>query len=335
MENSSIIEPLPDDDDDASQNTMTAATSDYDPSIAASSFCSVSSSVNGHVWEYGRRYQIFRYGRYPMPNDEEEFKRESLKHAMFKEVLHGQLFLAPVGPNAQKIIDLGTGFGEWAIEVGDAMPSAKVTGIDLSPIQPVWLPPNVEFIVDDIEDEWTDGSDYDYVHSRVVFACLKDPPKVIDTAFRNLKAGGWIEFCEFLPVIGCDDGTVRPDNPLLRFYDIMRQAFLRQYGMDLTYIEKVPSKLEQTGFINIQRKIYHLPIGDWPREKHLRTIGVYMREIIDEMLAAMAAKPFTDAGIDKAEVNELLHGVRAVLRNKRIHPFLPAHIVWAQKPPSA
>lgn len=152
---------------------------------------------------------------------------------------------------------------------------------------------------------------------------------------RNLKAGGWIEFCEFLPVIGCDDGTVRPDNPLLRFYDIMRQAFLRQYGMDLTYIEKVPSKLEQTGFINIQRKIYHLPIGDWPREKHLRTIGVYMREIIDEMLAAMAAKPFTDAGIDKAEVNELLHGVRAVLRNKRIHPFLPAHIVWAQKPPSA
>lgn len=51
-----------------------------------------------------------------MPNDEEEFKRESLKHAMFKEVLHGQLFLAPVGPNAQKIIDLGTGFGDWAIE---------------------------------------------------------------------------------------------------------------------------------------------------------------------------------------------------------------------------
>lgn len=51
-----------------------------------------------------------------MPNDDEEFKRESLKHAMFKEVLHGQLFLAPVGPNVQKIIDLGTGFGDWAIE---------------------------------------------------------------------------------------------------------------------------------------------------------------------------------------------------------------------------
>jgi hypothetical protein len=59
MENHSTIEPQPDDDDDdASQNIMTAATSDYDPSIAASSFCSVSSSVNGHVWEYGRRVDI-------------------------------------------------------------------------------------------------------------------------------------------------------------------------------------------------------------------------------------------------------------------------------------
>lgn len=139
MENNSTIEPLPDDDDDSSRDTMTAATSDYDPSIAASSFCSVSSSVNGHVWEYGRyvtplcnlndgqeltgntnihdrRYQIFRYGRYPMPNDDDECKRESLKHAMFKEVLHGKLYLAPIGSNAQKIIDLGTGFGDWAIE---------------------------------------------------------------------------------------------------------------------------------------------------------------------------------------------------------------------------
>jgi len=134
-------------------------------------------------------------------------------------------------------------------------------------------------------------------------------------------------------VISCDDGTVSPDNALVRFYNIMNQAFLRQYGMDLCYIEKVPSQLEQTGFVNIQRKIYHLPIGDWPKDKHLRTIGVYMREIIDEMLAAMAAKPFTEAGLDKAEVTELLQGVRSVLRNKRFHAYLPIHIIWAQKPP--
>ena len=39
--------------------------------------------------------------------------------------------------------------GVWAIEVGDQFPNARVRGIDLSPTQPVWVPPNVDFLVDE------------------------------------------------------------------------------------------------------------------------------------------------------------------------------------------
>ena len=35
--------------------------------------------------------------------------------------------------------------------VGDEYPEAEVTGIDLSPMQPNWVPPNVKFMVDDAE----------------------------------------------------------------------------------------------------------------------------------------------------------------------------------------
>lgn len=35
---------------------------------------------------------------------------------MLKDLLCGKLYAAPIGDNPQKIIDLGTGFGEWAIE---------------------------------------------------------------------------------------------------------------------------------------------------------------------------------------------------------------------------
>lgn len=35
---------------------------------------------------------------------------------MFKEILEGKLFVAPIGNHPQKIADLGTGFGDWAIE---------------------------------------------------------------------------------------------------------------------------------------------------------------------------------------------------------------------------
>jgi hypothetical protein len=35
--------------------------------------------------------------------------------------------------------------------VGDQFESANILGVDLSPIQPEWVPPNVKFMVDDVE----------------------------------------------------------------------------------------------------------------------------------------------------------------------------------------
>jgi ribosomal protein L11 methylase PrmA len=37
-------------------------------------------------------------------------------HAMMLEATNGKLFYAPVGEHPQKILDLGTGTGIWAIE---------------------------------------------------------------------------------------------------------------------------------------------------------------------------------------------------------------------------
>lgn len=52
----------------------------------------------------------------------------------------------------------------------------------MSPIQPVWIPPNVEFVVDDIEDEWVQDSDFDFIHLRWVSITLKDN----ETLFRRI-----------------------------------------------------------------------------------------------------------------------------------------------------
>lgn len=50
MEESGIIEPLPDD----APELMDEGTSDYDPSLAETQFGSLTSSVTSHIWEYGR-----------------------------------------------------------------------------------------------------------------------------------------------------------------------------------------------------------------------------------------------------------------------------------------
>jgi ubiquinone/menaquinone biosynthesis C-methylase UbiE len=38
---------------------------------------------------------------------------------LIKTVLGGKLVLVPIQPNPQRILDLGTGIGLWAIEMGE------------------------------------------------------------------------------------------------------------------------------------------------------------------------------------------------------------------------
>lgn len=71
-------------------------------------------------------------------------------------MLDGKLYTAPI-PKDQKIhrvLDVGTGTGIWAIDYADEHPEVHVYGVDLSPIQPASVPPNVTFEVDDLEEPW-------------------------------------------------------------------------------------------------------------------------------------------------------------------------------------
>ncbi|KAK8075679.1 hypothetical protein PG997_010342 [Apiospora hydei] len=168
---------------------------------------SVGSSVYGHSYRNGRRYH--------------------------KALTNGKLFYAPIDDNPQKIIDLGTGTGIWAIEVGDLYPSAEVTGLDLSPIQPVWVPPNVKFLVDDVEDTWLNGDNIDFVHLRNMVPILSSPVALLKQVFDNLKPGGWVELQDVDGAVHCDDGTLPSDWPLVQFCDLMIEAFAK-LGEDRT-----------------------------------------------------------------------------------------------------
>ena len=155
----------------------------WDATSSAAS-TSITSSIYAHAYENGRRYHAYKYGRYPIPNDDAEQNREDMKHVMMLELTNGKLFYAPIGENPQRIADIGTGTGIWALEVGDLYPGAEVLGLDLSPIQPHWVPPNVKFMVDDVEDEWLHGSNWDFVHLRGMSLVLRDLQKMVDQIFR-------------------------------------------------------------------------------------------------------------------------------------------------------
>lgn len=117
--------------DDGRENDSAIGDSDV------SSFTtSIASSVLNYVYENGRRYHSFREGQYLFPNDETEQDRLDMLHHIFRLMLGGELYKAPLPTSPRRILDYGTGTGIYAIDLADTFPSAEVIGIDLSPIQP-------------------------------------------------------------------------------------------------------------------------------------------------------------------------------------------------------
>ncbi|KAK8103616.1 uncharacterized protein PG998_010649 [Apiospora kogelbergensis] len=244
--------------------------SDFDDSESLDDSTSVGSSV------------------YPIPNDETEQNREDMLHAMMMEVTNGKLFYAPIDDNPQKIVDLGTGTGIWAIEAGDLYPSAEVTGLDLSPIQPVWVPPNVKFLVDDVEDTWLNGDNIDLVHMRNMIPILSSPVALLRQVFDNLKPGGWVELQDVDGAVHCDDGTLPSDWPLVRFCELMVEAFAK-LGTRSHAAMFGANYLHEAGFVNIQHHAAKLPYGTWPADKTMRLVGLYYRTAAEEFFPAMGA----------------------------------------------
>jgi len=121
-----------------------------------------------------------------MPNDEIEQDRLDLYHHIFLMFLGGRLYTAPLDTiQLSRILDVGTGTGIWAVDIADMHPEAEVVGNDLNPIQPSWVPSNVKFEVDDVEEEWTYKDNYfDYIHMRSLCGSIANWERLLRNAYR-------------------------------------------------------------------------------------------------------------------------------------------------------
>jgi len=130
-------------------------------------------------------------GQYAFPNDEPENDRLDLQHHLFTLTLEGKLFTAPI-PKEQtlhRVLDVGIGTGIWAVDFADEHPETEVIGVDLSPIQPKFVPPNVVFAIDDLEETWTFNKPFDFIMARLTVEFFADPYHFCQQAFEHLTPG--------------------------------------------------------------------------------------------------------------------------------------------------
>lgn len=84
--------------------------------------------------------------------------------------------------------------------VADMYPNAQFHGMDLSPIQPDWVPENVLFVVDDIEHEagWTyPENSFDYIHIRHTCHSIKNRTELWSRIYKSVQT----PFSVVLPLV--------------------------------------------------------------------------------------------------------------------------------------
>ncbi|KAM5364974.1 hypothetical protein ACJZ2D_011234 [Fusarium nematophilum] len=311
--------------------------SDRDSALSdnSSSTASLTSSILEYRTILGRSFHSERgNAQYWGSNDEEQNDAMDINHHVQTLLLDGKLHLAPLTRDISTAIDIGTGTGIWAIDFADEYPGASVIGTDLSPIQPGWVPPNVQFQIDDCTQEWTfKENSADYVHARWLVGSVQDWEGLFKQAYRALKPGGYLESHETSARVLSDDGSVEENSALGQWGNFFIQGG-HKLGRPFTVVEdELQEKaMEAAGFVDVRVTTLKCPIGAWPRDEKLKEVGRFMKLALGRDVEGAVIFMADLLGWKKEEIAVYAAHLRRELASNKFRPYYRQNIVIGRKP---
>ncbi|KAL8893895.1 MAG: hypothetical protein Q9192_004818 [Flavoplaca navasiana] len=286
---------------------------------------SLSGSVFEQVLENDRGYANESYF---MPCDEKEQTRLAITQQCFTSMLGGQLCFQNIPRNAKRILDVGTGIGDWAIAVAERFPTAEITATDITCFQPTDVPPNVFFEIDDAQEEWTYTEPFDFIHLRGLSGAFSDWTAVYKKAHKHLQANGILEVADF--------GFITTTEPLVDSYlSIYNGACLsaaEKAGITLGLDHMKKSLLESAGFSIAKTRTLDIPLGTWSNDPRKKLAGKMALISALEGLEARSLRMLTRHMDWKAEdVRDLCDKVQVELMRPGVRPTMPCQFTVARK----
>jgi SAM-dependent methyltransferase len=205
--------------------------------------------------------------------------------------------------------------------------------MDLSPIQPNFVPPNVTFEVDDAESEWLHQlNSFDFIHCRFMFLAIRDFSQLLRQAYTTLKPGGYIQFCEYNIYRKSYDNTLPAYSPALNLVETLGEAAAKM-GFDVRIVESLRQMAIDAGYVNVVEQPVEFPCAGWPKDRRLKEAGMFYHAQLRDGLPGIAMALCTRMlGWSPEQVHVTTAEVRKELDDRRIHACGRVTFVYAQKP---
>ncbi|KAL9602211.1 MAG: hypothetical protein Q9179_002615 [Wetmoreana sp. 5 TL-2023] len=167
-------------------------------------------------------------------------------------------------PPNPKIADVGTGTGQWLVDVSYEISSAQLDGFDISKEQfpsTAWLSPQISFSELDITQSLPSALEgkYDLVHVQL-FLCVVRKDNLLDimkNLYKMLKPGGFLQWVEYDPT---SFRVVSPEPSLKQSANDKHIQIIRgPQGIATTWPSELPVHFMHVCFEGVVAKDYPLP----------------------------------------------------------------------------
>ncbi|KAF4776912.1 putative methyltransferase domain-containing protein [Colletotrichum scovillei] len=306
--------------------------SSIDGSSIDDSLASLRSSILDYRRENGRTYHRLSDGKYLLPNDEREQDRLDLTHNLWLLTWDNKLCNCPKNAGAKRVLDIGTGTGVWALDYADDHAEAIVLGVDLSPIQPGFVPPNCSFEVDDVEKEWLWSEPFDLIFVRNMIASFSDWPGMIAKAYERLEPGGYLELQDNMFPLMCRDDTMTDDFKPFEWTKLVMEAAATM-GRPVNVAASFKQMLEDAGFVDVEEKKAIWPYNPWPKDPKLKELGLWAQASAGSGIEAASMALFTRVlNWTKEEATVFIAEVRNEHKKIGVHAYYDVYAAWGRKP---
>ncbi|MCJ1286745.1 hypothetical protein MMC26_006091 [Xylographa opegraphella] len=276
--------------------------------------------------ENGRQYAD---ADYYMPNDDAEETRLSVVHQSFLLLLEDRLTMARISDDIERVLDVGTGSGDWAIAMGERYPNAEIVATDISSYsQPPTVPPNVFFQIDDAREEWTYGAAFDLIHIRCLNGAFSNWAHIYHEAFRHLKAGGMIEVVDMGLITVVEPSRVSH----LSIYNGVLQSAAEKAGITVSLEHLRKSLAEASGLSVLRTTTLEFPLGNYSEDPRLKMVGKMALIAALEGLESTALRLLTkELGWEPDSVKDLCSKVVQDITRPDARGSIPCQFLIARK----